>query len=154
MMQSLWKKLFIVGAVLLVIASFTAGTLWHQLDSTRTELFVTKAELGATKTELEATKTQLKVTENELNTANAQLGITKTELEATKTQLKSAESRSLQLLDSYSNLRKQINLRLGQREDCQSFITYNDPAISAKVKDITGGYIQQDLDKLWRDYER
>ncbi len=134
-MPSLWKILFIVVAALLVISLIVGGGLWYQLNATKTQLNVTETQLDTTKTELDSAKTQLDVT---------------------KTQLDRAESERNQMLNRYSELRKQINTRFGKGQDCQSFITPNDPAISAKVLEITGGYAQ-DVNEPWRerwqDYE-
>ena len=56
-----------------------------------------------------------------------------------------------QILDNYADMREQINLRLGLRQDGQSFITPDEPEISAKVQEITGGYAEGEL---WHDYSR
>jgi len=131
-MQSLWKKLFIAVTVLLVVPLVIGGGLWYQLDTTKTQLVMTEAELDTTKT---------------------QLVMTKAELDTTKTRLEAVENEQTQMLNHYSDLRKQINMRLGDEQDCQSFITPNDPTVSTKVREITSGY-SQDVSECWRDYER
>lgn len=145
-MLSLWKKLFMVVAFLLVISLVICGGLWHQLNATKTQLESAKTQLNTTKMELQSTKTQLVATKTDLD-------ISETELDTTRRQLEMVESERNQMLDDYSDLMKQINMRLGIGHDCQSFITPNDPAISAKVREITGGY-SQDVNERWRDYER
>ncbi len=57
------------------------------------------------------------------------------------------------MLNDYSELREQINIRLGKEQDTQSFITPDDSEVSAKVQEITGDY-SEDVNELWRDYER
>ncbi len=56
-----------------------------------------------------------------------------------------------QMLSGYANLKKQIDLRLGIEQDGQHFITPDDPEISAKVQEITGGY-SEDAKEFWKDY--
>ena len=145
-MPSLWKKLFIIVTVLLVISLTLIGILWGQLVGIKIQLNTTETQLEATKAELDTTETQLEATKAELDT-------TETQLEATKTRLEAAENERIQMLNHYSNLREQINMRLGHGQDAQSFITPNDPVISARVSEITGGY-SQDVNEFWRDYER
>jgi len=130
MMPSLWKKLSITATVLLVISFALGGGLWYQLDTTKSQLDITKVQLDTTKTQLDTTTAQLN---------------------AIKPGMDSLKTERDQILTSYANLRRQINLRLGIRQDGQSFITPDDPEISAKVQEITGGYSDEEL---WRDYGR
>ncbi len=145
-MQSLWKKLFIAVTILLVVSFVIGGGLWYQLDSTKTELVMTKAELDTTKTQLDTTKTQLDTTKTQLDT-------TKAELDTTKTRLETVENEQTQMLNHYSDLREQINIRLGKEQDRQSFVTPDDVEVSANVQEITDGY-SEDVNELWRDYDR
>ncbi len=129
MIQGSWKKLFIAAAVLLVASIILGGSLWQQLNATNRQLNETTAQLEATNRQLDDIK--------------AQLDSLKPEME-----LKAEQE---QMLNDYANLREQINLRLGIREDGQRFITPDDPEIWAKVLEITGGY-SPDTVELWRDY--
>jgi len=131
MIQGLWKKLFIAVAVLLVASIILGGSLWQQLNATNRQLNETTAQLEAINRQLDDIK--------------AQLDSLKPEME-----LKAEQE---QMLNDYANLREQINLRLGIREDGQRFITPDDPEIWAKVLEITGGY-SPDTVELWRDYGR
>lgn len=124
MTQSPWKKLLISVMVLLVASIIFSGSLWYQLR-------VVNQQLGDT--------------EVQLNDIKAQLDSVKPEMELI------AEHE--QMFSDYTSLRAQINLRLGLREDGQRFITPDDPVISAKVLEITGGY-SEDSDEFWRDYGR
>ncbi len=116
MREGLWKKLFIVAAVLLVISLIAGGTLWQQLYATTIQLYDTTAQLYAVKPGMDSLKAERD-----------------------------------QILGSYVNLRRQINLRLGIKQDCQYFITPDDPEIAATVQEITNGYSSK---YLWRDYGR
>ncbi len=73
------------------------------------------------------------------------------QLNAIKPGMDSLKAERDRILTSYANLRSQINLRLGIRQDGQRFITPDDPEISAKVQEITGGYSEEEL---WKDYGR
>lgn len=107
MTPGLWKKLFIVATVLLVISLIVCGSLWHQLNDITAQLNDIKPEVDSLKAERD------------------------------------------RILSSYAELRRQINLRTGIRQDAQSFITPDDPEISVRVQEITGGY---SAEELWRDY--
>ena len=87
---------------------------------------------------------QLDATRSQLNDTIAQLNAVKPEMDS----LKAERDR---VVEGYASLREQINLRLGIGQDCQSFITPDDPEISAKVLEITGGYSEE---KLWKHYAR
>jgi len=115
-MQSLWKKLFVIVTVLLVISLILGGSLWNQLNATKSQLNDTTARLNAIKPDMDS--------------------------------LKAERDR---ILSSYANLREQINLRLGTGQEGQSFITPDNPEISAKVQEITGGYSEEEI---WKDYAR
>lgn len=115
-MQSLWKKLSVIATVLLVISLILGGSLWHQLNATKSQLNDTTARLSAIKPDMDS--------------------------------LKAERDR---ILSSYANLREQINLRVGTSQNGQSFITPDDPEISAKVQEITGGYSEEEI---WKDYAR
>jgi len=111
MRQGLGGKLFIVVTVLLVISIILGGSLWYQLNATRMQLNDTQAQLDATN--------------RQLNDTQAQLNTIKPEMD----RLKIEQSR---MLSDYTNLKKQINLRLGIGQDGQGFITPDDLEISAK----------------------
>jgi len=122
-MQSLWKKLFIAVTVLLVISFALDASLWQQLNATRIQL----------------------------NETISQLNDTTAQLNAVSPGMDSLIAERDRVLNSYADLRRQINLRLGVGQDCQSFITPDDPEISAWVQEITGGYSEEEL---WKDYAR
>ena len=117
-MPSLWKKLFIIVAILLVISLVLGGILWQQQKATQTQL----ADIAA-------------------------------QLEAAKTRLDKIKGEGSWLVDHYPDFRRQISLRLGEGQDAQRFITPDEPAVSAKVQEITGGYAE-DVKECWADYER
>ena len=88
-----------------------------------------------------------------------QLGAIETKLADTTARLNAAEARIEQikgegswLVDYYPELRTQIGLRLGEGPDARHFITPDDPAVSTKVQEITGGY-SEDSKEWWADYE-
>jgi len=124
MTQGLWKKLLISVTVLLVASIVLSGSLWYQLDLTNRQLNDTRTQLNDIKTQLDSLKPEMELM---------------------------AEQE--QMLSDYAGLREQINLRLGIMEDCQHFITPDDPEVSAKVQEITGGY-SEDNDEFWKDYGR
>jgi len=125
MLRGLWGKLFIVVTVLLVISIILGGSLWHQWDATSRQLNDTKAQLSAVKPEVD----RLKAEQERM------------------------QAEQLRMLSGYANLKKQIELRLGIRQDGQCFITPDDPEISAKVQEITEGY-SEDANEFWRDHAR
>ena len=128
MIQGLWKKLLIAVAVLLVISVSLSGSLWHQLNTTRTWLNDTNNQLSETRTQLNETITQLNALEQEIE---------------------SFYGDSRQILSDYHKLREQINLRLGIRQNGQLFITPDDPAVSAIVREIT---VDHPEEELWKGY--
>lgn len=127
MIPSLWKKLLIAAAVLLVISVSLGGSLWHQLNTTRTRLNDTNTQLNETRIQLNETTTQLN---------------------ALKLEMESLTDEK-QILSSYANLREQINLRLGIGQNGQLFITPDDPEVSAIVQEITSKYSEGEL---WKAY--
>ena len=56
------------------------------------------------------------------------------------------------LLDRYAEIRKQVNRRLGLGRDAQTFITPDNPAVAAKVKELTTDYAG-DPKEYWRNCE-
>ena len=88
---------------------------------------------------------------HQLNTVKRQRGDITVQLNAIKPEVDSLKTERDQILSSYGNLRREINLRLGIGQDSQRFITPDDPEISAKVQEITGGYSEEEL---WQDYGR
>ncbi len=117
MTQSLWKKLFIGTAVLLLILLSIGGILWRQLNGVTTELNATRIQLNDTVTRLDAIKTEMESLKDQQNW----------------------------LPGDYDKLREQINLRLGIGQNSQYFITPDDPEISARVQEITVDYDENEL---------
>ena len=145
-----------------------------QLNITETELDVAREELGATKTHLAAievglrnalvklqtaevqltsTKNQLEKTESLLSVAEKQLEETESQLSAVATQLETKKNEQLQMLSQYSSLSEQVNLRFGQGEDSQSFVTPDNALVSTEAREIAGEY-SQDINEFWSDYMR
>lgn len=87
----------------------------------------------------------------QLNATAIQLYDTTVQLYAVKPGMDTLKAERDQILSSYADMRKQINLRLGIEQDSQFFITPDAPEITAKVQEITDGYSSQ---YLWRDYGR
>ena len=86
-----------------------------------------------------------------LNAAKIQLNDIEVQLNATMPEIDSLKAEQERMLSGYSSLKKQIDLRLGVSQEGQYLITPDDPEISAKVQEITGGYSEDDL---WKDYGR
>ncbi len=80
-----------------------------------------------------------------------QLNAIRTQLNAVRLEMDTLQDERDQMLNNYADMREQINLRLGLRQDGQSFIMPDDPEIAAIVQEITGGYSDEEL---WRDYGR
>lgn len=160
--------------VFLVISLIACGVLWYNLDTTKSELHVatnqlemtqnqlniTNNELANTRTQLANTELQLDSTQNKLVNTDAQLTTTKNQLKETEsrmsgiqTQLKTTQDEKTQILTQYSGLREQINLKLGQGENSEKYITPDNASVSAKTKEITGGY-SEDNNERWRDYKQ
>jgi len=170
-----------VAAVLVVLCITIAVFLWYGLQDTEkrlvhtqvqladntTELADAEWQLASTETLLDTAETQLVDTEAQLGTTRAQLDVamdqlamttarldtTNTELALARSQLGTAENENTQTLGQYARLRNQISIRLGLTpEDKQSFMTPDNPLVSARVQEITGGY-SEDVDEYWRDCE-
>ena len=77
----------------------------------------------------------------------------KVQLDTTKNQLETASREQTETINWNSDLRDQINIRLGQGQDTRTFITPDDPLIIAKVREITEGHIQ-DGNNYWLDCYR
>ena len=181
-MRDVWKVLLVVATILLAACAACGVSLWYQLNDTQRQLANTEVrladavvELGAVKQQLAVTKTLLDTAETQLADTEAQLGTTKAQLDATGKQLTTttaklnttnnelaltigrldtAENESTQILSQYAALGNQIIVRLGLTpEDRQSFITPDNPAVSATVQEIAGAY-SEDADEYWRDCER
>lgn len=60
---------------------------------------------------------------------------------------------SYSLIDRYNELRKQINRRLGNGSDTKSFITPDNPAVAAAVKEIVNGENMTDPIEYWRNVD-
>ena len=58
-----------------------------------------------------------------------------------------------QMLGDYAELRQRINVRAGRGPDATAYITPDDPAVAAKVKEVAGDY-SEDRKEQWGDYER
>ncbi len=68
--------------------------------------------------------------------------------------MEAAYSENSQMVNQYTGLKRQIDIRLADTpQDQQSFITANNTAVSAKVREITGGY-SEDVNEYWRDCEQ
>jgi len=115
------------------------NTTQKQLLSAEAELQVTEKQLSTTDTQLTQTEHQLAETESQLVTAEYQLEI--------------AEDEQEQMLSDYSSLSAQIYLRQGEDEDTREFITPENEMISAKAKEITGGY-SEDTNEYWSDFNK
>jgi len=131
-----------------------------QLDTTETklnnikqQLISAELQLNNTQIQLVTAETELQTTAKQLSNAEYQLEETESQLVTTEYQLEIAEDEQKQMQNQYSNLREQINLRFGQGEDCQEFITPDNENISAKANEIAGNY-SDDTNELWRDYEK
>ena len=72
-------------------------------------------------------------------------------LNASRSEMDRLEAEKARILDSYADMRGQIDLRLGLGQDCQRFLNPDDPEISALVQEITGGYSETEF---WRDYQK
>ena len=72
------------------------------------------------------------------------------ELNASRLEIDSLEAEKDRLLDTYADIRGQIDLRLGIGEDCQFFLTPDDPEISALVQEITEDFSEKGF---WKDYQ-
>ena len=120
MTQGSWRKLFIAATVLMVISIILCGNFWQQLNNTRAQLDETRIQLDDTIARLNAIELKMESLEDEQD-----------------------------LMNSYTNLREQINLRLGIGQDSQRFITPDEPEISAKVQEIAGDYSEE---TLWKGY--
>jgi hypothetical protein len=158
--MQVWKKSFIVVAGLLAVFLFISVILWYQLGDAKTQQNVTEAQLQNTRSELDVskieltnTKTELDASISELASTKAELNIRDSELANTRGQLEAVKVEQKAMLDGYATLREQVNMRFGLEQDCQSFITPDSPAVSDKVKEITGSY-SEDTNELWRDSER
>lgn len=168
------KKATIGLTVLLIFSLIFCGTLILQLGNAKNQLSTTTAQLATTQQQLDTTKTELTSTkmqmadtqakftdsENNLKTTAAQLDTTKNQLDETNSQLSTtqaqldtAKNENTQMLDQYTNLRAQINLRFGWGEDCEKYTTPDDPQVAAKAKEVAGSYAQ-DINEVWRDYQR
>ncbi len=124
------------------------------LDNTEAQLVGTEAQLVDTKAQLDTTETELNVTKNQLVNTTAQLHSTKNELASTQSYLSTEKNENSQMVNQYSSIRDQINVRLALTpQDKQSFITPDNLSVSAKVQEITGGY-SENVNEYWRDCER
>ncbi len=167
-MYNKWKiRLFGGVVVLLIISSIYLGYFWYQsevtkkelainrvqLDATRTQLADTESQLGTTQTQLVDTENQLDATQTQLADTENQLDITMNELTVSQSRLETVENEKEQMLNQYTSLREQVNVRSGLTvEDRQSFITPSSSLVSSKVLEVTGGY-SENASEYWRDFE-
>ncbi|UCH43141.1 MAG: transglutaminase domain-containing protein [Dehalococcoidales bacterium] len=79
-----------------------------------------------------------------------QLESSKAELDATKNQLETVGEEQTEIINWYSDLRDQINIRLGQGQNASSFITPDDPLIETKIQEIIDGP-PKDTSEYWMD---
>jgi hypothetical protein len=156
-MAGLGKKLLVAIGALLVLSLTVSGFLWyqwagikHELNTTRTLLDTTKTQLDAVSLEVQNTKVQLDATRTQLDASKTELATVRAQFDVAKGQW---EAEQREISDQYSNLRGQVNRRLGQGQDCQGFVTPDEPAVSAIVQAVAGSY-KQDVNQRWADYER
>lgn len=124
-----------------------------QLANTVSKLANTEFQLDNTKVILADTEAQLETTAVQLSTTQAQLQKTAGQLTTVETKLETSKDKQIQMLNQYSDMREQINIRAGQGQDIQKFITPDNSLVSAKVQEVAGNY-SQDISELWRDYKR
>jgi len=156
-----WKNLSIVAGIFVAIGVFFSVYLSYQLGITQNELDATLIDLDSTKTQLRETTTKLNNVEKQLDDTEMQLSVTEGKLEDINNQLTVAinqleakKNENNQMLSNYTDLREQINIRLGDnQQDMQSFITPDNSVVSTKVKEITGGF-SEDVNEHWADYQR
>ncbi len=67
--------------------------------------------------------------------------------------LEETEGKLARVLGRYATFKKEIDVRFGQWQDVQGYITADDPVVAAKVQEITGGY-SPELREWWDDCER
>jgi hypothetical protein len=137
------KKLFIAIGVLLVLALTLSGVVWQQWTGTKNELNASKALLDTTKTQLHAANLEVQNTKVQLDTVKTQFDVAKSQW----------ETQQRVIAEQYSNLRSQVNRRLGDGKDKQTFITPSDPLVSATVEAAVGSY-KQDVNQYWADCQR
>jgi hypothetical protein len=136
----------------LAAAETALTTTETRLSTSESQLATAKEDLENSEKELENTENTLKSTETQLVTANRQLEETRTQLVSVGGQLKTAQDTQAQMLDEYSDLRTQVNIRFGQTGDSQKFITPDNAKVAAKALAVAGNY-SQDNNELWRDYK-
>jgi len=90
-------------------------------------------------------------TNNQPSETRTQLNETITQLNALEQEIESFYGNSRQILSDYHKLREQVNLRLGIKQNGQLFITPDDPAVSALIREITAEHPQEEL---WKGYSR
>jgi hypothetical protein len=123
-----------------------------RLSTSESQLATAKEDLENTEKELENTENTLKSTETQLVTANRQLEETQIQLVSVGGQLKTAQDTQAQMLDEYSDLRTQVNVRFGQTGDSQKFITPDNAKVVAKALAVAGNN-SEDLNERWRGYK-
>ena len=124
------------------------------LDNTEAQLADTETQLVDIEAQLDTTEAELNVTNEQLVNITAQLHFTKNELTSTQSYLETEKNKNSQMVNQYSSIRDQINVRLGLTpQDRQSFITPDNLSVSTKVQQVTGGY-SEDVSEYWRDCER
>ena len=79
-----------------------------------------------------------------------QLESSRTQLDTTNNQLETVSKEQTETINRYSDLRDQINVRLGQGQNTRGFITPDDPLIETKTHEITEGHAQ-DTSEYWLD---
>jgi len=147
----------VVGVMYWVTNTKLSQTL-EELSNTKVDLIWTQYKLEDTKDRLTDTETTLNETQTELSSTKATLTETQAELLSTKSSLASTamelekeQSRYTSLTNSYSDIRSQINFRMGDGEDAKAFVTPEDSILTVMVEDITGGFSEVDS---WSDYKR
>jgi len=181
-MPDIWKKLFIVAVILLVVCITLSGLLGYflnntsrlledakvQLLNTGIELDISKEQLSHTKTLLDTAETRLVDIETQLDTTETELNVTKEQLVNVTTQLQSTrnlltstqssleteQNNNIQMTNQYTSIREQINVRLALTPQIkQSYLMPGSPVISGKVQEITGGY-SENVTEYWQDFDR
>jgi len=123
-----------------------------QIDLIQNELNKVNEEFSIQSIQLVDIEGQLALSESKLATTESQLANTKSELTRVSTRLDAAQNENIQMLDGYADLRDEIYMRLGDNEDCQAFITPENPAVIEIVMKFTGTRAE-DINKVWEHYK-
>lgn len=131
-----------MAVIILLFLSLTlSGYLWHQLAQTEPSPPHTVAS---------------KPPDSETNRYSPDItseaaAVMQAELDAALSRLATSERERRQLLERFSEIRREINKRLGSGPEVQTLVTPHNPLVAAKVRELTGGY-SEDADEYWRDF--